>query len=84
MSKTCFCEEKKVELPSTNEIEDATNKFGKKLKNYNVIIDSNDNLNLNEINEDYNNKITNSRESINEESKDIKYNIDKLSMSHIY
>lgn len=55
LSKTCIYE-KKVDLPSTNEIEDATNKYGKKLKNYNVIIDSmikkkNDDLNLNEINE---------------------------------
>ena len=69
LSKTGFCEEKEVDLPSLNEIEDAENKYGKKLKNYNLInengLDSNDNLNLNKINEDYNNTITFSNENNN-------------------
>ena len=80
-SQTGFCEEKEVDLPSLNEIKDADNKYGKKLKNYNSIsengLDSNDTLNLNNINEDYNTTITFSKKSINNESIDIKENIGK-------
>ena len=69
LSTTCFCEDKNVDLPTLNEIEDAANKYGNKLKNYNETIDSNDDLNLNEINEDYKNKITISIENTKEDSE---------------
>lgn len=71
LSRTGFCEEKKVDLPLDEEFEDAQNKYGNKVKNYTLIHDDefgldsdDDNLNKNKINEEYNNIITFGKESV--------------------
>ena len=76
LSKTGFCEEKKIDLPLQNEIEEAQKKYGNKVKNYNLIHDNefeldldDDNLNQNKTNEDYTKTITFHNESDKNDNK---------------
>ena len=74
LKETAFCEEKEVDLPTIEEIREAENKYGKNLINVKQIneigIDS-----IDKLNENYNKKVTFSKEDNNEELKNSINNI---------
>ena len=74
LKETAFCEEKEVDLPTIEEIREAENKYGKNLINVKQIneigIDS-----IDKLNENYNKKVTFSKEDNNKKLKNSINNI---------